>query len=182
MIGRARKRRFLPSPVSRNKLFVTIVDVGLDSSSLSGTERSAHFKVVIDLTSLGASVKGHVGTSAVSSLHLNVDVGQIVDAQGLTLGGVELVLSLRDGVSEALTIFFVTVSTGLVVQILEEHVVLVVGGELEWVLVVSEQGIVAVGEVSERASLIDKVRMLDMKVKFQRKALTRKKVFSIGAL
>ena len=47
--------------------------------SLSSTERSAHLEVVIDLARLGDRVEGHVGASAIGTLHLDVDVAQVVD-------------------------------------------------------------------------------------------------------
>ena len=56
-----------------------------------------------------------------------------------------------------MTVLFVTVSTSLVVQVLQEAVVFVVGGELERVLVVSEEGIVPIGQVGEGTSLKNKI-------------------------
>ena len=47
-------------------------------------------------------------------------------------------------------------------QVLQEAVVLIVGGELERVLVVSEESVVAVGKISEGASLTEQVVMLDI--------------------
>ena len=51
----------------------------LDGRSLSSTERSAHLEVVIDLARLGDRVEGHVGASTIGTLHLDVDVAQVVD-------------------------------------------------------------------------------------------------------
>ena len=76
------------------------------SASLGGTERSAHFEVVVDIAGLARCVEGHVGTGAVRSLHLDVDVLQVVNAKRLTLGSVKLGLSLFHSFAEALAIFF----------------------------------------------------------------------------
>ena len=47
--------------------------------SLGSTERSADLEVVIDFAGLGASVEGHVGTGAVLTLDLDVDVAQVLN-------------------------------------------------------------------------------------------------------
>ena len=49
-------------------------------------------------------------------------------------------------------------------QLLQEAVVLTVGGKLEWVLVVGEKSVVAVGEISEGAALTDKAAKLDLDI------------------
>lgn len=123
------------------------------SVSLGGTERTSNFKIVVDLTSLGASVQGHVGTGTVGTLHLNIDVGQIIDAESLTLGSVELALGLFDSECESLTVFLIAFNSGSVVQVLQEGVVFLVGSQLQWVLVVGEQGVVSVSQVSQSAAL-----------------------------
>ena len=121
--------------------------------SLGGTERSAHFEVVVDIAVLASRVEGHVGAGTVGTLHLDVDVGKVVHAERLTLGSVELTLGLADGLREALTVLLVAGGRGRVVQILQELVVFVVGGQLQRVLVVREQCVVSVGKISEGASL-----------------------------
>ena len=49
------------------------------SSSLSGAERSTDLEVVVDIASLGTGVVGHVGTGAVGTLGLDVDIGKVID-------------------------------------------------------------------------------------------------------
>eukprot|EP00353_Schmidingerella_taraikaensis_P013931 CAMPEP_0185572314 /NCGR_PEP_ID=MMETSP0434-20130131/4270_1 /TAXON_ID=626734 ORGANISM="Favella taraikaensis, Strain Fe Narragansett Bay" /NCGR_SAMPLE_ID=MMETSP0434 /ASSEMBLY_ACC=CAM_ASM_000379 /LENGTH=221 /DNA_ID=CAMNT_0028188149 /DNA_START=247 /DNA_END=913 /DNA_ORIENTATION=- len=113
---------------------------------------SAHLEVVIDLARLAEGVEGHVGAGAVGSSHLDVNVRQVVHRQGLALGSIELRLGLADSLSEALAILLVTSSRGLIVQILQERVVFVVCGQLERVLVVGEESVVSIGQVSEGAA------------------------------
>jgi len=64
-------------------LLVSIICVlkdGVDfSSSLSGAERSTDFEVIVDITSLGTGVVGHVGTGTVGTLGLDVDIGKVID-------------------------------------------------------------------------------------------------------
>ena len=122
-------------------------------ASLGGTERSAHFEVVVDIAVLASRVESHVGAGAVRTLHLDVDVRKVVHAERLTLGSVELTLGFADSLREALTVLLVASSRGCIVQILQELVVFVVGGKLEWVLVVREQRVVSVGKISKGASL-----------------------------
>ena len=46
-------------------------------------------------------------------------------------------------------------------QLLQEAVVLIVGGKLEWVLVVGKKSVVAVGKISEGTALTGKAAKLD---------------------
>ena len=121
--------------------------------SLSGTERTSNLEIVVDFASLRASVQSHVGTGAIGSLHLNIDVGQVIDAQSLTLGSVELTLGLFDSECESLTVFLIALNSGGIVQVLQKGVVFLVGSQLQWVLVVGEQGVVSVRQVSQSAAL-----------------------------
>lgn len=132
-------------------------EIGIPSPSLSGAEGSAHLQVVVDVAGSGASFESHVGTGTVCSLYLNVDVGQIVERERLALSSVEGRLGLVAGVKEALTILFVALGSRWVVQIGQELVVFAVGGQLEGVLVVGEEGVVTVGEVSKGTALKIKV-------------------------
>jgi len=61
--------------------------------------------------------------------------------------------SLIDSKSEALTILFLTLVGSWVVQALQEAVVFLVGSQLEGMLVVSEQSVMSVGQVSQSTAL-----------------------------
>ena len=122
-------------------------------ASLGGTERSAHFEVVVDIAVLASRVEGHVGAGAVRTLHLDVDVRKVVHAERLTLGSIELSISFADSLREALTFLFVASGGCCVMKILQELVVFVVGGQLKRVLVVCKQSVVSVGKISKSASL-----------------------------
>jgi hypothetical protein len=127
--------------------------VGRGVGSLSGTEGSANLEVVVDLASFAARVEGHVGTGAACTLRLNVDVRQVVDRQSLTLGGVEVFGGLINGELEALGVLLVALRLGNIMQVPQEGVVFLVSCQLQRVLVVRKQRIVAVRQVSQSATL-----------------------------
>ena len=156
-IYKAKCRLQIALPLSsvpwQSKLLSIIVKWGGVLNSLGGAERTTHLQVVVDIAGFRARVQGHVGTGTVGTLNLNVDVGKIINAESLTLGSVELSLSFLDGKCKSLSILFVTLSSGHIVQILQESVVFLVGCKLQGVLVVCEQRVVPVRQVSQSTSL-----------------------------
>jgi len=122
----------------------------------SGTERSANLEVIVDLTSSGASVEGHVGACTASSTGLDVDVGDIINGESLTLSSVKMRFSLVKSSVEVFTFSVLSLSSGNVMEGLQESVVLLVSGELKRVLVVGEESVVSIGKVSEGTFLYTK--------------------------
>jgi hypothetical protein len=120
----------------------------------SGAERSTNLEVIVDVTGLGAGVEGHVGASTVSTLGLDVDVGDIVNGKSLTFGTVELTSCFIESMFEALTVLVFSLSGGNVMEVLKEGVVLLVASELKRVLVVGEESVVSVGKISEGTALL----------------------------
>lgn len=119
--------------------------------SLGGAERSAHLQVVVDLTRLRARVELEVVACTVLTLDLAVNVGQVIDRESLTLGSVEVLFAFDASLGEPLVGLVVARLVG--VHAGQESVVFCVGVQLQWVLVVREQGVVSVSQVGKRASL-----------------------------
>lgn len=86
-------------------------------------------------------------------LHLHVNLGQLVDGEALAVSLVEAGVSSLGNLVEASLQVLLGFGLLLVVDLLEEGVVLVVSVQLDWVLVVGEQAVVAVGQISEGTAL-----------------------------
>ena len=86
-------------------------------------------------------------------MNLDVDVGHIVEGERLALSSVKRSFGLDKSLFEALSFLLIALGSLLAVKVSEELVVLGVGGELEWVLVVSEKSVVTIGKVSKSTAL-----------------------------
>ena len=120
---------------------------------MSSAEWSSDFEVVVDLSVLGSRSEVHVGLASGFRHHLHVDVAQIISGKGLALLGVDVLLLILDDVVHSALNALQVLDVALVMGRSQETVVLFVHGELEWVLVVSEQGVVAIRQVSQGSSL-----------------------------
>ena len=76
-----------------------------------------------------------------------------VDGEALAVSLVEAGVSSLGNLVEASLQVLLGFGLLLVVDLLEEGVVLVVSVQLDWVLVVGEQAVVAVGQISEGTAL-----------------------------
>lgn len=121
--------------------------------SLGSAEWPAHLQVVLDLARAAARVQRVVVGCAIRTLHLAVDVLQVVNRERLAVLLVQHRLTLLDGLLEALRESLVALGLALVVQVLQESVVLFVGRNLQRVLVVREQSVVTVRHVSKVTAL-----------------------------
>ena len=102
-------------------------------------EGAAGLQVVGNVALLVARLQGHVVLVAGLAFHLNVNVRKLVESQGLALRGVQGGLAFVGNFLEASSERLIVLSLLLIVHALEECVVLVVGCQLDWVLIVREQ-------------------------------------------
>ena len=105
----------------------------------SGTEWASALEVICNVAFLISCVKGHVVGVALLSPNLNVNLGQLVNRKSFALILVEAGLALISNLVEASGQVLLGLSVLNFVNFLEEGVVFLVGGKLDWVLVVGEQ-------------------------------------------
>ena len=122
---------------------------------MGSTEGSANFEVILDLSILASGLSGEVVLGSVSTLNLDVDIGQVLNRKRFTLGSVEESKSLISSSVEVRCEVLLTDGFILVVERLQEAVVFRVGIELHGVLVVGEKSVVSVSDISQIASLIE---------------------------
>ena len=122
---------------------------------MSSTEWSSCLKIISDITSLGLGVEAEVVLFSLLSLNLAVDVLKIINTERFSLLGVEVLGSLglnflhsSLGVSHSLLM-------ALVMQHSQHLIVVIIDVKLHWVLVVSEESIVSIGQIGKSATLKD---------------------------
>ena len=113
------------------------------------SEGPSRLEVVGNVTVFVPRLQRHVRVGAMLSLNLNVDVRQLLNREGLAFRLVQLALALVHDFFHAALQVLSRLDLFLVVDLLEEGVVFVVGGELDWVLVVGKQRIVAIRQISQ---------------------------------
>lgn len=125
----------------------------LDSASLSAAEGSTEFQIIVNATVLVFSGAREVVCVATLTLHLHVDVSEIVCGEAFTFGDGKSCLFSSCELFEPGTV--ITSGRGFVeiVKTGQKLVVCVVGLKLHRVLVVSEEGVVAVRLVSKVTAL-----------------------------
>ena len=114
----------------------------------SRSEWSAHLKVVVDFSGLVRCVKVHVVSGTSITSNLDVHFAQVVNGEGLSLSLIQSCLSSINCSLELISLSLCTLSRCLIMEILNERVVGIVGSDLKWVLVIGEESVVSVGEVS----------------------------------
>ena len=122
-------------------------------SSLGAAEGSAEFQVIVNAAVLVSGLVREVVGVATLALYLVVDVSKVIGGEAFTVcDGKSLLLGTLERFEPGAVIF-----TGLgcveIVKTGQKLVVCVVGLKLHGVLVVSEEGIVAVRLVSKVAAL-----------------------------
>ena len=118
-----------------------------------GAEGASALEVISDVALFVTGLEGHVRGVTLLSLNLNVNLAQIVDRERLTVLLIKHALTLVSDLIESGSEVLLVLSLLFVVQILQESVVFLVSSELEWVLIQSEQAVVAVGKIGEGTAL-----------------------------
>lgn len=121
--------------------------------SLSSAERSSNFEVIVNLSSLGSGGETHVGLLSLFTHDLHVNVRDVVKRKGLSLFLIKVFVSLIHDLFHSVGDVLSLLVFGGVVHGSKELVVLLVNGKLERVLVVGEQSVVSIGQVSQSPSL-----------------------------
>ena len=124
-----------------------------ENRSLGSAEGSASLEVVSDISVLARGVEGVVVGGACLTLNLHINVGEVLDGERLSFGSIECGLTGLRSVVEALGHGLGLLGLATVVEVGQESVIFLVGGELERVLIVLEESSMPVGQVSEVASL-----------------------------
>ena len=124
---------------------------------MGSAPRTTSLEVVSNVTLLVASVERHVAGFTLFSLDLDVDVGKVVEGEGFAFGGAESGFTFLANLLEAVTKLFAGLGFIFVMQLGKESVVLLIGVQLEGVLVQGEEGVVAVSKISEGTALNSKV-------------------------
>jgi len=135
-------------------MYVGAISQLISFYSDGGTEGSSRLEEVVEVTLLGTGGHLEVVSRALASLDIKPDGLGVVDRHSLTLLVVQLSTSIGDsfivsllGLSNA-TLMFVGVHNS-------EHLVIrVIDIKLHGVLVVSEQSVVTIGQISESAALL----------------------------
>lgn len=126
----------------------------LAGSLCRGTERSPNFKIVGNIASLVLGVQLEVVLLALLSLGLDVQVLIIVPANRLAFLTIERFSLLCDKFIESIMGLINSLLVLLTVDDSEHFVIVLVDVKLHWVLVVREQRVVAVSQVSQSPSLL----------------------------
>ena len=121
--------------------------------SLGSSKWSAEFQVVVDLSVSASGVSGHVlsGSSVGHRIHVNVFL--VFQTKSLSVGSVQLLLSLAESGLEVSVELLCLASLLQVVEVGQELVVGGVALQLDGVLVVGKQTVVSISEVGNCASL-----------------------------
>ena len=122
-------------------------------SSLSSAEWSSCLKIVGDFSGLRLGVEAEIVSFSLLSLNLAVDVLEIINAKRLSLFVVEIFGSLGFNLLHSNFSFSLSSLSTLVVQHSQHLIVVIINVKLHWVLVVSEQSVVSIGQISKSAAL-----------------------------
>ena len=131
--------------------------IGFSFFSDGGTERSSRLEEIVDVTLLGAGSHLEVVLRALNSLDIEPDGLLVVDRQSLTLLVVQVLRALSASFIESLMGISKTSLMSVRVHNSEHLVIGVIDVELHGMLVVSEQSVVTIGQISESAALLKKI-------------------------
>ncbi len=121
--------------------------------SLGSTKRSSHFKVVTDLSCLSLGSQTHVSLSSLFSHSLDIDILEVIKGQAFTLLLIQTSSLVISDLVNPISKLLVPFSFLFIVDLSEELVIVFISIQLKRVLVVGEQGIVTVCQVSKSSAL-----------------------------
>ena len=150
-----------------NKDYVSVMKILLNiyPVSLIGTEWSSCLKVIRNISSLWSCVEAKVMSDSLFTFNLAPNILFIFKSKLFTF----LVIKVWWSFSNDFVISFLSVGHSLLMSITigdsKESVISIINIKLHWVLVISEQSIVSISQISESTSLIEsKIRWKQMKV------------------